>query len=176
MEMSSRKDTKNTWFEEGLKIIEGKGPGMLSIDTLTQQTGKTKGSFYHHFKNREQYIKNLLDYYEKISTQEVIDVISDTGDPRERLKRLTKLTFQLSSRIELAIRAWALYDPMVRRFQDRLDRRRIEYLNELHRASGMDAVKAKNRSGRDYSLFIGLQQLRHHYNDRDFLKLLKDIF
>jgi AcrR family transcriptional regulator len=174
--LSSKKDAKTIWLDEGLKILETKGPSMLSIESLTLRTGKTKGSFYHHFSSREMYIKSLLEYYEKISTLEVLDVTGGGSSPRNSLKMLTKLTFQLSGGLELAIRAWALYDPMVRRFQDRLDRQRLEHIRGLHAASGMYKDTARTRSYRDYSMYIGLLQLRHHYSDDGFQKLLKSIF
>ena len=148
---------------------------MLSIESLALRTGKTKGSFYHHFSSRNAYIKNLLEYYERISTLEVLDVTGG-GSPRNGLKMLTKLTFQLSGGLELAIRAWALYDPMVKRFQDRLDRQRLEHIRGLHAASGMDEDAARTRSYRDYSLYIGLLQLKHHYSGEGFRMLLKSIF
>ncbi|MBP7737920.1 MAG: TetR/AcrR family transcriptional regulator [Spirochaetes bacterium] len=174
--MSSKKDAKMIWLDEGLKILETKGPSMLSIDSLTLRTGKTKGSFYHHFSSREAYIKSLLEYYERISTLEVLDVTGGGASPRTGLKMLTKLTFQLSGGLELAIRAWALYDPMVKRFQDRLDRQRLEHIRGLHAASGMDEDAARTRSYRDYSLYIGLLQLKHHHSDEGFRMLLKSIF
>ncbi len=174
--MSTKKDAKKPWLDEGLKILETRGPVMLSIENLTSATGKTKGSFYHHFTSRDDYIKNLLDYYEETTTKDVIQVTGLPEDPEDSLKRLTKMTFQFSSGLELAMRAWALYDKKVRRFQDRMDRSRIEHIKELHIASGMDKETAGIRSYRDYSLFIGLQQIRHHYSEDEFRKLLKDIF
>lgn len=174
--MSSKKDSKKIWLDEGLKVLETKGPSMLSIESLAHRTGKTKGSFYHHFSSREKYIKNLLEYYEQISTIEVLKVTRCGSSLRESLAMLTKLTFQLSGGLELAIRAWALYDPMVKRFQDRMDRRRLEYIQGLHAASGMDEDAARTRSYRDYSLYIGLLQLKHHYSEDGFRILLKNIF
>lgn len=174
--MSSKKDAKTSWLEEGLKILETEGPSMLSIECLARRTGKTKGSFYHHFASREKYIRSLLDYYENISTRDVLQLTGSGRTPRERLTMLTDLTFRLSGGLELAIRAWALYDPIVKRFQDRLDRRRLEYIQELHMASGMGADRARTRAYRDYSLFIGLKQLRHHHTDADFRRLLKDLY
>ncbi len=149
---------------------------MLSIENLARRTGKTKGSFYHHFSSREQYIRVLLGHYETISTREVQQTADGGSGLRESLKTLTKLTFELSGRLELAIRAWALYDPMVKRFQDRLDRRRLEHLRGLHVASGMGEDAARTRSYRDYSLYIGLLQLKHHYSEAGFRVLLKNIF
>jgi len=174
--MSRERDTKTIWLEEGLKILATKGPGALSIERLTLAAGKTKGSFYHHFSGREQYIGALLEYHEKNSIDEIIEVTSEGADSRARLKKLTSLTFQLSGDLELAIRAWALYDPMVRTFQDRLDRRRLEYLKKLHLDSGMASEKAQTLSHRDYSLFIGLQQLRRHHNENEFRRILRKVF
>ncbi|HVN70419.1 MAG TPA: TetR/AcrR family transcriptional regulator, partial [Desulfomonilia bacterium] len=54
--MPRNKDVKTVWLEQGLKILATKGPGALSIEGLTKVTGKTKGSFYHHFGSREKYI------------------------------------------------------------------------------------------------------------------------
>ncbi|MBN1496443.1 MAG: TetR family transcriptional regulator [Spirochaetes bacterium] len=174
--MSSKKDAKTSWLEEGLKILETRGPSMLSIESLARRTGKTKGSFYHHFASREKYIRSLLDYYENISTRDVLQVTSGGSTPRERLRMLTDLTFNLSGGLELAIRAWALYDPIVKRFQDRMDRRRLEYIQELHMASGMGSDRARVRSYRDYSLFIGLKQLRHYHTEAEFRRLLKELY
>jgi AcrR family transcriptional regulator len=174
--MSRGKNAKTIWLEEGLKILATKGPASLSIECLTSATGKTKGSFYHHFSSREQYIEQLLEYYEKTTVDEINDLVGQEKDPQARLKRLTKLTFQISGDLELVIRAWALYDPMVKAFRDRMDRRRLEVVRDLHISSGLKADKADVFSYRDYSLFLGLQQLRHHLNDTQFSKVLKGIY
>jgi len=174
--LSSKKDAKTIWLDEGLKILETKGPAMLSIDGLALRTGKTKGAFYHHFNSHENYIKSLLAHYENISTLEIYRITSGGKSPHESLKLLTSLTFQLSGGLELAVRAWALYNPVVRRFQDRLDWMRIEYMKKLHMDSGMDEDAARTRSYRDYSLYIGLMQMRHHFKNDEFHTLLKNIF
>ena len=174
--MSRKNDVKTPWLEEGLKILATKGPGALSIESLTAAAGKTKGSFYHHFGSREQYIEQLLQYHEKVTFDEIIEVADKGGGVRARFKRLKKLTFQISSDLELAIRAWALYDAKVKAFQDRLDRRRLEYLRQLYLGTGAEAEKARTMSYRDYSLFIGLQQLRHHQEKSKFSRMLEDIF
>lgn len=171
--MSRKKDAKTVWLEEGLKILTTKGPASLSIESLINATGKTKGSFYHHFKSREQYIEQLLEYYEKTTVDEIIEVTKQGNTPRARLKHLMDVAFQTSSDLELTIRAWAVYDPMVKTFRDRLDRRRLEHVKKLHISSGLGANKARILSYRDYSLFLGFQQLRHHFNNAEFRSILR---
>ena len=174
--MSREKNVKTIWLEEGLKILATKGPASLSIESLTNATGKTKGSFYHHFSSREQYVEQLLAYYEKRTIDEIIEIAGQENNPRAQLKKLTKLTFQISSDVELAIRAWALYDPIVKTYQDRMDRRRLEQVRDLHISSGLEAGKADVLSYRDYSLFLGLQQLRHRLNNAQLRKVLRGIY
>lgn len=174
--MSREKDVKVIWLDEGLKILAAKGPAFLSIENLTAATGKTKGSFYHHFSSREQYVKQLLEYHEKKTIDEINEVVDKEDLPRARLKKLTKLAFQISQDIELVIRAWALYDPAVKTYQDRMDKRRLDYVRNLHISSGVQADKAHVLSYRDHSLFLGLQQLRHRLNDAQLRKILKGIY
>jgi AcrR family transcriptional regulator len=175
--MSSEKITpRAVWLEEGLKILTEEGPGALSIENMTRRTGKTKGSFYHHFNSREQYIEKLLEYYEEIATQNIILSTRQGATPRERLKMLTELTFRISSEMELSIRAWALYEPIVRVFQDRIDQKRLEYLYELYLETSGDPDAARTLAYRNYALYIGLQQVKHHHSDKELKNLLKRIF
>jgi AcrR family transcriptional regulator len=41
--------TSRDWLEEGMAILEDLGAEALTIETLTNRLGVTKGSFYHHF-------------------------------------------------------------------------------------------------------------------------------
>ncbi len=174
--MSKERDARTTWLEEGLNILAKEGPSALSIDRLTLATGKTKGSFYHHFNSRDHYIEALLEYHEKNMIDEVVEQTNEAGDHQARLKKLTKLAFQISGELELAMRAWALYDPRVKSFQDRLDRRRLEYARGLYVESGIDPDKARMLSHRDYSLFIGLQQLKQYCDESEFRSILRSVF
>ncbi|MCX5852733.1 MAG: hypothetical protein NT072_11900, partial [Deltaproteobacteria bacterium] len=58
-------------------------------------------------------------------------------------------------------------------FRDRLDRRRLEHVKKLHISSGLGANKARILSYRDYSLFLGFQQLRHHFNNAEFRSIFR---
>lgn len=174
--MSSRKDARSVWLEEGLNILTAKGPASLTIENLTNATGKTKGSFYHHFSSREQYIEQLFEYHEKATIDEVIEDTSQGNDHRAQFRRLAELAFRISSDLELVIRAWALYDPKVRAFMDRMDKRRLEHVKNLHTGAGLGADKAQALAYRDYAIFLGLQQLRHHLSDTELRKVLRGIY
>lgn len=171
-----KKRPKDLWLEEGFKILEDTGPGALTIDNLVIKTGKTKGSFYHHFKNRNEYIKALMIHYETKGTVDIFQEVDKETEEAAQVKKLTELVFQISSRLELVIRAWALYDPVVKAFQDRIDLRRLELLKNIYLASSEDASQAQIKALRNYSIYTGLQQVKHLYSGQNFKKLIRDIF
>lgn len=167
---------KEIWLKKGLEILEEKGPGSLSIDNLALRTQKTKGSFYHHFKNRERYVKDLLDYYETKTFVEIFHSVKEETGQIARLKKLTELVFQISSKLELIIRAWALYEPIAKEFQDKIDQNRLEHLTTIYLSSCSDPARAKAMAYKNYAIYIGIQQLRHLDDEKRFKKMLKDIF
>lgn len=168
--------SKEIWLEQGLKILEGKGPAALSIDNLAVRIKKTKGSFYHHFKNRSAYIKDLMAYYEQKTTAEIAREVAREEGQEKRIKKLTELVFRLSSRLELVIRAWALYEPVVREYQDRVDKMRLANIESLYRPSGMAPSKAKALAYKNYSIYIGIQHIRHLHEADNLKEILKEVF
>lgn len=166
---------KEIWLKEGLKILEKKGPAALSIDNLAARIKKTKGSFYHHFKNRNAYIDDLMAYYEQKTTMEIFKEVAQEEREEKRIIKLTELVFKLSSRLELVIRAWALYEPIVREYQDRMDKMRLANIEKLYLPS-MTPSKAKALAYKNYSIYIGVQQIKHLHEADNFKEILKEVF
>ena len=59
------RSTQTTWLVEGFTILKDTGAAGLTIKNLTTRLNKSKGSFYHHFKNRDDYSEKLLAYWEE---------------------------------------------------------------------------------------------------------------
>ncbi len=168
--------SKEIWLEEGLKVLEEQGPAALSIDILTQRIKKTKGAFYHHFKNREKYLEALMLHYEKKYVVEITDTVDEQTDQAAQLKTLTELAFRISSNLELVVRSWALNEPVVKMFQDRIDQKRMEHLQHIFRPTCTDPARAKTLALKTYCIYIGMQQVRHLHDRDQFKDLLKDVF
>lgn len=64
---------KQALLAEGLDILAVHGPNGLTIDALCTRLACTKGSFYHHFRNREQFVRDLLEYWIEEHTLRVIE-------------------------------------------------------------------------------------------------------
>ena len=153
--------TKEDWLGVALSLLETDGAGTLTIDRLTRRLGVTKGSFYHHFSSREQLSHDLLEAWEERLTGGLIEASRVGTDFADRNRRLTEhLAEVFEPRLEVAIRAWALQDPLVREVLERVDRRRVGYLRELFGLLEPFDRRAEDLALIRYAFTVGAQQLQ----------------
>lgn len=57
-----REQTYAQLIESGVKLLCEKGYALTSIEDITTAAGYTKGAFYVHFKNKEEFFFDLLDH------------------------------------------------------------------------------------------------------------------
>ena len=151
--------TKEDWLIVGMNILAEKGAAGLTIDVLLQQMGVTKGSFYHHFKNRREFTKELLHYWEEQKTLDIIRLSEEAKTPTEKIKLLTELSLEMvNANLEIAIRAWAIRDPVVKSFQERVDHQRLNYCIRLCQELTKDDEKSQVWGRLVFSVYIGAQQ------------------
>lgn len=51
---------KKDWLQIGLDALRDDGPSGLTLEALTRRAKRTKGSFYHHFKDQQAFIRDML--------------------------------------------------------------------------------------------------------------------
>jgi AcrR family transcriptional regulator len=167
---------RSKWIEEALRVLAAAGPDAVRIEPLAQALGVTKGSFYWHFADRRALLDELLDAWERATTDEVIErVESKGGDARSKLR----LTFELTSSgdgllaIDLAVRNWSRYEQSVAERLRRLDNRRMEYLRSLFGAFCPDADDVEARSLLSFALLIGNHFIASDHGARSRADVLK---
>ena len=142
-----------------LEVLADEGVEGVRVEPLAKRLDTTKGSFYWHFKDREELIGAALDAWVEAGTEAIIrQVEADSEDPRERLKTLWQRTLAESEqnlRIEVAIRDLAQRDERVRARVRQVDERRLGYLRAHFRQLGGGAALTEARSLLMYSLLIG---------------------
>lgn len=153
--------TRDDWLAAGFELLREHGAGAVTIDRLTRRLGVTKGSFYHHFTNRDELSLALLEAWEHRLTGELIEASRLGRDFAERNRQLMRRGLELyEPRLEVAIRAWALHDPVAREVQERVDRRRLTYLEELFRLLTDDRQLAADLAQVRYAFTVGAEQLQ----------------
>ncbi|MEA2435745.1 MAG: hypothetical protein QOF65_301 [Thermoleophilaceae bacterium] len=150
---------RSSWIEEGLRSLAAGGPDAVRIEMLARTLGVTRGGFYWHFEDRNALLEEMLDRWERIGVDDVIERVEhdEDEDARARLRRLFAIGASSDEvlRIELAIRDWARRDEAVAERLRRIDNRRMDYMRLLFGAFCPDADEVEARCMLAFSVWIG---------------------
>ncbi len=134
------------------QVLVDHGIDHVRVDVLAGELNVTRGSFYWHFRDREDLLRRVLRAWREETTVQLTKRLEVArSDPRELLADVITLPFRgraavRAARIELAIRAWARRDPMAREALDEADASRIGYHETIFRALGFGAAEAAHRA------------------------------
>jgi AcrR family transcriptional regulator len=168
---------RTSWIEEGLRALAAGGPDAVRIEVLAKALDVTKGGFYWQFDDRRALLEEMLDAWERVGVDEVIErVEGGGGDARAKLRRLSAIAGSSSEglRIDLAVRDWARRDQAVAKRLRRVDNRRMDYLRSLFGALCPNEDEIEARCILFYSLWIGNHFIAADHGARrraDVLKL-----
>jgi AcrR family transcriptional regulator len=146
------------WVDQGLRALASGGPDAVRIEALAKTLRVTKGGFYWHFEDRQALLDEMLDTWERVSIDDVIEhVEADGGDAKTRLRRLFAVasSSRRLGKADLAVRDWARRDRKVAARLRRVDNRRMEYMRSLFRGLSPDEDDVEARCVLAMALFIG---------------------
>ena len=131
--MATARTPRHAWIEAGLRALAAGGPDAVRIESLARAQGVTKGGFYGFFEDRRALLEEMLDAWERRSTDDVIERVErEGGDAMAKGRRAAALTFSDELLpIDLAVRDWARRDPAVAERLRRVDNQRMDYLRAL---------------------------------------------
>jgi AcrR family transcriptional regulator len=144
--------TPENWIEAATTLLEDQGIDCVRVDVLARLLGVTRGSFYWHFKDRQDLLRCLLQAWHQRATEQVTARFEGgPADPQALVRDLISLpargrSAQRAARIELAIRAWARRDEMARQALDEADASRIAYHAQVFSALGFPIAEARMRA------------------------------
>lgn len=140
----------------GDAIVEG-GVAAVAVEPLAVRLATTKGSFYHHFENRDSLIIAALDDWEQSQTEEVIQRLDLIPDPAERLRAVmaAAIADRAGGVRDAALLASATH-PLVKPVVERVTARRLSYFTGVYRQLGLAESQARRRALLLYSAYLGL--------------------
>ena len=119
------------WIDEGLRALAAGGPDAVRIEALARALGVTKGGFYNHFPDRPALLDEMLDTWERLVVDRVIERLeTEGGDARSKLRGLFVLCSSRAGdivKLELAIIDWARSDCAVVKYMKRFVNRWLAY-------------------------------------------------
>ena len=85
--------TKQRLLDAGLKMLLEHGYSDLGVQALLAATGTPKGSFYHHFRDKEDFALQVIDQYMQGVHTALDACLGDEGrPPLGRVRRFFELT------------------------------------------------------------------------------------
>ena len=168
---------RENWIDGAIDVLAREGLSGLRIEVLAKRCGVTKGSFYWHFKDRQDLLTAMLSHWKEGRIRDIEKTTSVTpGSEREQLHFAIEVYGASRNRkgmaIELAVRDWARRDPQAAAIVEAVDLYRLECTRKLFVAAGMTDAEAKSRSLLLYACVFGLS-LMHYTHFDDHLEDLK---
>jgi AcrR family transcriptional regulator len=152
--------TRADWTRVALEAVgAGGGIDAIAVDRLAKRLGATRGSFYWHFKDREDLVRATLELWEREHTTELIPEAEAIDDPVERLRWVFRQVYeQPVDPIEVALASTA-GDPLVAPAVARVVRLRVRFLRDIFTELGLDGAEADARAWLAYGFYVGHHQL-----------------
>jgi AcrR family transcriptional regulator len=145
---SRKRLSREDWLEQAMQVFAKDGQAGLRIQGLCAELGVSRGSFYWHFEDREDFIHALLEYWHvEYTTKATRAVDQEGGTAEEKLAKIIHVVHDRNlTRYDLVIRAFAVFDPGVARSVRKTDRHRLGFLEGLFCEMGFSGVDMEVRA------------------------------
>ena len=155
--------TKEDWLKEGMRALGEKGIESIRVENLCERQNVTRGSFYWHFADREEFLNGILSHWMERETYGIIHRVEKIGgNPYQKMENLfaEANSGKVDFSAELAIRLWARSDKDVARLVEQVDEDRFVYMVDRFLEIGLSRTDATRRSFLLYSLIFGEAMIR----------------
>lgn len=147
---------RNAWLRKALDVLFSYGIAQVKIEVLARKLKLTKGSFYWHFKNREDLLRSMVDWWRDNQLQFISRLDRTLDDPAAVIKAVIAFTQHTDdSNHDIAMREFARFNKYAARAVVEVDERRIAFLAELFRAAKFSDAEAVLRARALYFYQVG---------------------
>lgn len=152
--------SREAWVKAATNLIAQEGVQAVAVEPLALALGVTKGSFYWHFRNRDELIHAALEAWEQDQSADVVTRYAGIEEPRRRLRVLLFAAFEdVENGRFFAALAVSSEDPRVQPYLRRASERRLAFGVEAFQALGLAEEEARERALLAYAAYAGYFQL-----------------
>lgn len=145
--------SKSDWLQEALIALEEEGVEGIKVERLARRLKISKSGFYWHFKNREELIADIIDYWAHEYTEVVTtNRLFQSMPPLQRLEKIMEMIIDADlTRFDLDMQAWAKTDPRIVKKIQRVYEMRLAFSRDIFRELGFKGEELEVRT----RVFIG---------------------
>ena len=147
--------SKADWIAHGLRVLARDGANALKVGPLAAALKVSRGSFYWHFRDIADYQAQLLQRWQAVSTDQVIESLDARKGEPGLLHELMQSALTSGRRLDRAMRAWAAEERAVAVIVASVDAKRIAQIAALLVEAGVAAEHATHRAAFLYWAYLG---------------------
>ena len=140
--------SREVWLEKALEVLRFDGNAGLQIENITKRLGVTKGSFYWHFKDRGDFRRSVLDYWDQVYTRQVVAKVETLGGTaKQKLRSLIVVVASDNlSGYDDFINGWAAHEPEIAARVQQVYDFRYKYMKSLFAEIGFKGIELDTRT------------------------------
>ena len=147
------------WIRIGFSQLAREGVESVRIEVLARELGVSKGSFYWHFRDRDELLMQMLDQWERIEADLLSTEESTGGDRPNAAARWARFVERSAEperiREEIAVRAWARRDERVATRVAAIERRKTHVIASVLAEIGFTEEAAESWSQTVLLVYLG---------------------
>jgi AcrR family transcriptional regulator len=152
--------TRDDWISAAWDMLGENGLDGVRVEPLARRLGVTKGSFYWHFKDRQQLMEALLDRWFSIWDDQMLPDMEEAANPADRIWALFESVLgRLTRGQTVSLRMMSHSDADVARRIDERDAQRLSFLTSQLVEIGFAPSEARVR-GQVYQTIMTGEYLR----------------
>ncbi len=147
---------RDAWLKKALDTLFSHGIAQVKIEVLARKLKLTKGSFYWHFKNREDLLRSMVDWWRTNQLRFISKLKPGADDPAAVIKAVIDFTQHTDDAShDIAMREFARFNKYAARAVAEVDEQRAGFLASLFRAAGFSEAEATLRARALYFYQVG---------------------
>ena len=167
---------RKAWIQAANDVLAEEGLAGLRVEVLAKRCGVTKGSFYWHFRDRQELLDEVLSQWKEGRIRDVSkQAKTENGKELDQLAHVIDIYSSSRNRrgiqIELAVRDWARRDAKAAAVVSEVDQWRLKSAKDLFVAAGLPEQEAKSRSLLLYAYSFGLSLMIYENFDENVTTL-----
>src|SRR5436190_12562377 len=135
---------RERWEEAALDALERGGLAAVAVEPLARALGVTKGSFYWHFRTRQELIDAMVARWERDHVDGPLEAVRAIEDPRERLLALLGRAAKPPTIFMRMLEA--VDEPSVRAAVARAAEHRVAFLATAFGELGLSRARARRQA------------------------------
>lgn len=152
--------TRDDWIAGAWEMLGDSGLDGVRVEPLAKRLGVTKGSFYWHFKDRQELLDALLDRWFSIWDDQMSPDLDGYDDAADRIWALFESVIRRTTRGQtVSLRMLSHNDPDISRRIKERDAQRLAFLMQQLEEIGFPREEARVR-GQIYQVIMTGEFLR----------------